>query len=150
MDTRRSKNLQRILFADFYMDSAYAILAWVPWITWLQRPCYFAAELCLMLVQESRACICSEDTTQAQMQLPMYNKVSSKRRCLSRSLGFPGGSDGKESAYNVGYLGWIPRSGRSPGERNGDLLQHSCLENPMDRGAWWVPIHAITESDMTE
>ena len=49
---------------------------------------------------------------------------------------FPGGSDGKASAYNVGDLGSIPGSGRSPGEENGNPLQHSCLENPVDRGAW--------------
>ena len=49
--------------------------------------------------------------------------------------GFPGGSDGKASACNAGDLGQIPRSGRSPGEGNGNPLQHSCLENPMDKGA---------------
>ena len=46
------------------------------------------------------------------------------------------GSDGKPSAYNVGDLGSIPGSGRSLGEGNGNPLQYSCLENPMDRGAW--------------
>ena len=49
--------------------------------------------------------------------------------------GFPGGSDCKASACNVGDLGLIPGSGRSPGEGNGNPLQHSCLENPMDGGA---------------
>ena len=49
---------------------------------------------------------------------------------------FPGGSDGKASACNVGDLGSIPGLGRSPGEGNGNPLQYSCLENPMDRGAW--------------
>ena len=49
---------------------------------------------------------------------------------------FPGGSDGKASAYNEGDLGSIPGSGRSPGEGNGNPLQYSCLENPMDREAW--------------
>ena len=52
------------------------------------------------------------------------------------SLGFSGGSDGKASACNPGDLGSIPGSGRSPGEGNGNPLQQSCLENPMDRGAW--------------
>ena len=51
-------------------------------------------------------------------------------------LGFPGSSDGKASAYNVGDPGLIPGLGRSPGEGNGNLLQYSCLENPKDRGAW--------------
>ena len=51
----------------------------------------------------------------------------------SNKLGFPGGSDGKESACNVGDPGLIPGSGRSPGEGNGNPLQYSCLENFMDR-----------------
>ena len=51
-------------------------------------------------------------------------------------LGFPGGSDGKESACNAQDLGLIPGSGRAPGEGNGNPLQYSCLENPMDGGAW--------------
>ena len=55
-------------------------------------------------------------------------------------LGLPGGSDGKESACNVGDPGLIPGSGRSPGEGNGYPLQYSCLENPMDRGAWWATV----------
>ena len=49
---------------------------------------------------------------------------------------FPGGSDGKESACDAGDLGLIPGWGRSPGERNGNPLQYSCLENSMDREAW--------------
>ena len=51
-------------------------------------------------------------------------------------LGFPGDSDGKESACNVGDLGLIPGLGRSPGEGTGNLFQYSCLENPMDIEAW--------------
>ena len=50
--------------------------------------------------------------------------------------GFPGGSEGKESAYSAGDLCSIPGLGRSPGEGNGNPLQYSCLKNPMDRGAW--------------
>ena len=51
-----------------------------------------------------------------------------------------GGSDGKASAYNAGDLGLIPGLGRSPGEGNGNPLQHSCLENPMDGRAWWATV----------
>ena len=51
-------------------------------------------------------------------------------------MDFPGGSDGKASAYSVGDLSSIPGSGRSPGEGNGNTLQYSCLENHMDGGAW--------------
>ena len=58
--------------------------------------------------------------------------------CYRKKWGFPGGSDGKESACNAGDLGLIPGPGRSPGEGNGNPLQYSCLENSMDRGAWWA------------
>ena len=59
---------------------------------------------------------------------------------------FPGGSDGKASAYNADALGSIPGSGRSPGEGNGNPLQYSCLENPMDGGAWWATVHGVAKS----
>ena len=60
-------------------------------------------------------------------------------------LDFPGGSDGKESAYNAGDPGLIPGLGRYPGEGNGNPQQYSCLENSMDRGAWRATIHEVTE-----
>ena len=60
-------------------------------------------------------------------------------------LGFPGGSNGKGSTCNVGDLGSIPGSGRSGGG-NGNPLRYSCLENSMDRGAWWATVHEITKS----
>ena len=55
--------------------------------------------------------------------------------------GFPGGSEVKASACNAGDLASIPGSGQSPGEGNGNPLQYSCLENPMDGGAWWAIVH---------
>ena len=55
---------------------------------------------------------------------------------VKQHIDFPGGSDGKVSAYNVGDLGLIPGLGRSPGEGNGNPLQYSCLETPMDGRAW--------------
>ena len=58
----------------------------------------------------------------------------------------PGGSDGKESAFNGRDPGSIPGSGRSPGEGNGNPLQYSCLENSMDRGAWWATVHGVAKS----
>ena len=59
---------------------------------------------------------------------------------------FPSGSYGKESACNVGDLGLIPGSGRSPGEGNGYPLQYSCLGNPMDRGAGRATVHGAAKS----
>ena len=61
-------------------------------------------------------------------------------------MDFPGGSDGKASAYNAGDPGSIPGLGRSPGEGNGNPLQCSCLENPMDGGAWWATVHGVAKS----
>ena len=58
-------------------------------------------------------------------------------------MGFPGGSDGKESTFHAGDPGLIPGSGRSPGNRNGYPLYHSCLENPMDRGPWQTTVHGV-------
>ena len=57
-----------------------------------------------------------------------------------------GGSEVKASAYNVGDLGLIPGSGRSPGEGSGNLLQYSCLENPMDGGTWSATVHGVPKS----
>ena len=59
------------------------------------------------------------------------------------------GSPGEEStcyAGDPGDAGLIPGLGRTPGERNGNLLQYICLENPMDRGAWWATLHEVTKS----
>jgi len=59
---------------------------------------------------------------------------------------FPCGSAGKESACSAGDLSLIPGLGRSPGEGKGYPFQDSCLENSMDRGAWWVTVHGVTKS----
>ena len=74
--------------------------------------------------------------------------------------GFPGGSDGKESACNARDLGLTPGLGRFPGEENGYSLQYICVENPLDKGTWWATVHGVTvhvawwatvqESDRTE
>ena len=61
-------------------------------------------------------------------------------------MGFPGDLDGKESACNPGDPSSIPGSGGSPGEGNTYSLQYAYLENPMDRGAWWAPVHRIANS----
>ena len=68
---------------------------------------------------------------------------------LKHKVGFPCGTSGKEPARNAGDVrdtGSSPGSGRSPGKGNGNPLQYSCLENPMDRGAWRAMIHRVTES----
>ena len=73
-------------------------------------------------------------------------------RCHARNdnRGFPSGSGGKASACNAGDKGLIPGSGRAPGEGNGNPLQYSFLENPMDRGAWQAAVQGHKELDMAE
>ena len=61
-------------------------------------------------------------------------------------MGFPGGSDSKESARSAGDLSSIPGSRISRGEENGNPLQYSCLENSMDRGTWQATVHGVTKS----
>ena len=62
---------------------------------------------------------------------------------VTLNIGFPGGSVGEESACNSGEQGSVSGWGRSPGEGNGYPLQYSCLENLMDRGAWWATVHEV-------
>ena len=68
-----------------------------------------------------------------------------ERNCRAM-LGFPGGSDGKESPCSAGDLGWIPGLGRSPREGNRNPLQYSCLENPMGGGAWQAIVNGVAKS----
>ena len=63
-----------------------------------------------------------------------------------RFIDFPGGSDCKASVYNAGDPGSVPGLGRSPGEGHGNPLQYYCLENPMDRGAWYATFHGVAKS----
>ena len=77
----------------------------------------------------------------------MYNVINIINPALCYIWGFPCGSVVKNPPANAGEAGFISRSGRSPGEGNGNPLQYSCLENPMDRGAWWATIHEIAELD---
>ena len=89
-------------------------------------------------------------------QIPQYYTICSWLNKQIQNFGFwrqlakfcfPGGSEGGSlSACNVGDSGLIPGSGRSPGEGNGNPLQYSCLENPMDRRAWWATIRGVTKS----
>ena len=73
-------------------------------------------------------------------------KLSTESQRISKKTGFPGGLDGKASACNARDPDSIPGSGRSPGEGNSNPLQYSCLENPMDTGAWWATVHGVTKS----
>ena len=79
-----------------------------------------------------------------------FNKIGqifkSKLNNGALSLGFPGGTVVKNQPANVGDVGLIPGSGRSPGGGPGNPLQCSCLENPMDRCTWWATVHGVTKN----
>ena len=101
------------------------------------------------------AAVASSQTVQGKPGL--MGPVSSEKPLFSGeadiSTAFPGGSAGQDlvaKAGDAGGLGFIPESGRSPGGGNGNPLQCSCLENPVDRGAWRAIVHGVTNSWMTE
>ena len=73
-------------------------------------------------------------------------KTGKKIKPIHFTEDFPGGSDGKVSAYSAGHPGLISGSGRSPEEGNGNPLQYSCLENPMDRETWYTAVHGVAKS----
>ena len=79
------------------------------------------------------------------MQTYIHNKNT---KIYIQIVSFPDGSNSKESACDARDLGLVHGFGRSPGEGNGYPLQHSCLENPMDRGAWWDTVHEVAESQI--
>ena len=81
-----------------------------------------------------------------QLSQPLSNLQAFSGWAVVPQIGFPGGADDKESAYNTGDPGLIPGSGRSPGEGNGNPLQYSCLEYSMDRRAWWATVHGVAKN----
>ena len=91
-------------------------------------------------IQESDSVIHICVSSLSKITFPFRLLHNIEQRC------YIGDSDGKESACNVGNLGSIPELGGSPGEGNGNPLQYSCLENPMDIGDWWASVHGVARS----
>ena len=94
----------------------------------------------------------SRDYTDKLLQLIRVQQESwlqnqhAKINCIFYTINNPGGSVVKNLLTNAESAGSVPESGRSPGERNGKLLQYSCLGNPMDRGDWWATVHGVARS----
>ena len=87
-----------------------------------------------------------EDNFKCYLVSPsMYQSYYSEKADKNPSF-MIGSSDGKESACNAGDLGSIPGLGRSPGEGNGNPVQYSCLQNSMDRRAWWSTVHGVAKN----
>ena len=108
------------------------------WI--LRHSAFFTVQLSHPYMTTGKTIALTRQTSVSKVMSLLFNMLSR----LVHS--FPGGSEGKVSACNAGDPGSIPGLGRSPGERKGNPLQYSCLENPMDRGAWRATVHGVTKS----
>ena len=103
---------------------------------------------CLLLLLSSTLSVTFNNHPTSHLKALKTSKFSYFTSIWGQS--FPGSSVSKESAFSAEDSGSILGLERSPGEGNGNPLQYSCMENPMDRGAWWVTVHGVTkESDMT-
>ena len=108
--------------------------------------------ICKVSIKKKKAQICKfSSKAQSSLMLGWRNAagIKGKNGIFQASLnrnGFPGGSDGKESARNVGDPSSIPGVGRSPGEGSSNPLQYSCLENPIGRGTWQATVYKVTKS----
>ena len=122
------------------------------WSTLLFKFCVSIFSWLILFITESRV-LCLQTIFVEQSIISPFNSVSVCSMCFCscclvniQLLGFPGGSGGKESVCNAGDPGSIAGLGRSPGEGNSNPLQYVCLENPMDRRAWWTAVHRIAKS----
>ena len=112
----------------------------------------FQKEERILLALKKAWIICDTKAIIRTVQLPLKTKSPCQQRPqhfyddIIRWPGFPAGSDGQEYACSAGALGSLPGVGRSPGGGHGNPLQYSCLENPMNRGAWWATVHRVTKS----
>ena len=87
-----------------------------------------------------------KDLSKLQGAVSMFLILIIPESYFPNPMGCPDGSDGKESACNAGDPGSIPVLGKSPEEGNGNLLRYSCLENPMDGGAWRATVYKVAQS----
>ena len=103
------------------------------------------SELWELVMDREAWCAVIHGVAKSRTQLSDWTELKlSDERVLN--LGFPGGSVVKNLPTNAGDMGSIPGSGRSLGVRSSNPLQHSCLDNPMDRGAWQATVHGVTKS----
>ena len=100
----------------------------------------------LTLAQKNKKHTATQKPTHKPPSIVIHNtQKTGTTPCLSTDGDFPRGSDSKESICNAGDPGLIPGSGKSPGEGHGNPFQYSCLENPVDSGAWLAIVHGVTK-----
>ena len=97
-----------------------------------------------MAILDARTTEIKSNITNDKQKPPVQTELENKRSKAQRTSLVA--QMVKASGYNVGDLGSIPGLGRSPGEGNGNPLWYSCLENPMDGGAWWAAVHGVAKS----
>ena len=124
----KGSSLYSVQILWFYDCIHMAEMEW-----WVLSPYYLRQETCLVFFY----------ILNIGAHVTYSLSLTAVQKFQSKIFGVPGGSDGKESTCNVGDQGSITGLGRSPGEMNGYPLQYSCLENSMDRWAWWAPGHGI-------
>ena len=110
----------------------------------------FSNEADLANQQQESIQVCCEAAETRQCFTSAKTGWGRKQSLGKKYTGLPWSLSGKESTCDAGDLGSVPGLGRSPGEGNGYPLQYSCLDNPIDRGAWWATIHGVMKSWMTE
>ena len=119
-------------------------------LNWLQtltsRRVREVCAICTLLVYSSG--LLQQEANAYMMLIYLYNKYLFCNSMLL-TIGFPGGSVVQNPPANTGNVDSIPGSGRSPGEGNGNPLQYSCLQNPMDRGAWQATVQGVAKSQST-
>ena len=102
--------------------------------------------LMLLVIGKMCICVCVYSHVYIYTHTHICIYIYTHTHTWASLRGFPRGSDGKESAYNAGSTVLILGLNRSPGDGNGNSLQYSCLENPMNRGACWATVHGVTKS----
>ena len=164
--TKNRNNLSRILL-HYLSDLPTCFLLW---FHSLHQPCYHMPSIASYLILQlslsihpaQRCCTVEWSSPDINSIMPCpcsktphwsliliwsdLISLSGLSASLPLSLGFPGGSDCKESTCSAGDQGSNPGLGRSPGEGNGCPLQYSCLKNPIDRGAWQATVHGVANS----
>ena len=128
-------------------QSGFLLFLFLLWLLWLELPKLYWRIVVRVgtLVPEFRGNTCNFSTLRIMFSVGLLYMAFTMLRYIPFK-GFPSGLDSKESACSAGDASLIPGSGRSSLEWNGNPLQYSCLENPMDRGAWQATVHGLTKS----
>ena len=135
------EDLRHSLLLSWSFNSCLLAFLWVPVAVLL-----FRSPFLLWVLLCTQSILLPLETQFGIWEVQSKFRKSTTSGAYLVSWGFPGGSDDKGSVCNVRDPGSIPGLGRYPGEGNGSPLQYSCLENPMDRGAWQATVHRVTQS----